>query len=170
MVAMRSPTWAAVGIWTRADLRRRWRSWAVLGLLGGVTLGVAAAGVAGARRTASAVPRFERAAHLADAGVLANSPEFGSGQRAAIAALPYVTATYPFEVAFALEVPSSPPLGDVTLIPTTDAAARNLVGVLVAGRFPDPARADEVVVDQNARKRFHLDVGATMTVAQSIAP
>ena len=77
---MRSPTWAAVWIWARADLRRRWRSWAVLGLLGGVTLGLAAAGVAGARRTASAVPRAERAAHLADAAVLANSPEFDDAE------------------------------------------------------------------------------------------
>src|SRR5689334_1909094 len=102
MIAMRSPTWAAVGIWTRADLRRRWRSWAVLGLLGGVTLGLAAAGVAGARRTESAVPRYERAADVADAGVLANSLAFDERERAAVAALPYVTATYPFEVAFAL--------------------------------------------------------------------
>ncbi len=167
---MRSPTWAAVWIWTRADLRRRWRSWAVLGLLGGVTLGLAAAGVAGARRTASSVPRAERAFNVADAGVLANNPSFDDRERAAVAALSYVTATYPFEVAFALQVPTSPALGDVTLIPTTDAATRNMIGDLVAGRFPDPARTDEVVVDQNARRRFHLDIGATMTVAQSISP
>jgi hypothetical protein len=170
MVAMRSPTWAAVRIWAGADLRRRWRSWAVLGLLGGVTLGLAAAGVAGARRTASAVPRAERAFNVADAGVLANNPSFDARTRAAVAALPYVTATYPFEVAFALGVPSSPALGNVTLIPTTDAATRNMIGHLVAGRMPDPTRADEVVVDQNARRRFHLDIGATMTVAQSISP
>jgi hypothetical protein len=170
MVAMTSPTWAAVRIWASADVRRRWRSWAVLGLLGGVTIGLAAAGVAGARRTASAVPNAERALHVADAGVLANSPAFGDRQRAAIAALPYVTATYPFEVAFALEVPSDPPLGTTTLVPTTDAAARNLIGVLVAGRMPDPARADEVVVDQNARRRFGLGIGSTMEVAQSISP
>ncbi len=167
---MRAPTWAAVWIWTRADLRRRWRSWAVLGLLGGVTFGLAAAGVAGARRTASAVPRYERAAQITDAGVLANSPAFGERERAAIAALPYVSATYPFEVAFALGVPSAPALGDVTLVPTTDAAVRNFVGVLVAGRFPDPARVDEVVVDQNARRRFGLGIGSTMVVGQSVSP
>jgi hypothetical protein len=170
MVAMKSPTWAAVRIWASADLRRRWRSWAVLGLLGGATLGLAAAGVAGARRTASAVPRAERALHVADAGVLANSPKFDARERAAVAALPYVSATYPFEIAVALEVPTAPPLSDSTLVPTTDAAARNLIGVLVDGRLPDPARADEVVVDQNTRRRFGLGIGSTMVVEQSVTP
>src|SRR6201995_4160280 len=101
---MASPRWTAVSIWTRADLRRRWKSWAILGLLAGGTLGTAAAGLAGARRTASAVPAFARAVHLADAGILANNPAYDAAKRAQVAALPEVTATYPFDIAFSLDV------------------------------------------------------------------
>ncbi|HZP27838.1 MAG TPA: hypothetical protein VFC99_02705 [Acidimicrobiia bacterium] len=39
---------SAAWLWARAELRARWRSWLVLGLLAGATAGIAAAGVAGA--------------------------------------------------------------------------------------------------------------------------
>jgi len=45
------------------------------------------------------------------------------------------------------------------LFPVTAASIPILTGPLVAGRLPDPARADEIVVDENIRNRFHLDLG-----------
>jgi ABC-type antimicrobial peptide transport system permease subunit len=48
-------------MWARAELRARWKAWLLLGVLAGVTIGVAAAGWAGARRTARAVPDAVRA-------------------------------------------------------------------------------------------------------------
>jgi hypothetical protein len=80
----------AAWMWARADLRARWRSWVVLGLLAGVTFGLAAAGVAGARRTDTALPRALAASPRLDAAVLPNDPEFDAEKRAAVARLPEV--------------------------------------------------------------------------------
>ena len=71
---------SAIWLWTRADLRNRWRSWVVLGLLAGVTFGLAAAGVAGARRTEDALPRLI-ATGVPHAAVLPNDPAFDAAQR-----------------------------------------------------------------------------------------
>jgi hypothetical protein len=133
-------------------------------------MGLAAAGSAGARRTSTAVPRYTRVGNLPDAAVLANSPSFDAGQRAQMAALPEVTATYPFEIAFAMAVTKPAAFQVGQLIPTTTAAARMLAGPVVAGRSPDPARADEVIVDENARRQFGLGIGSTMVVAQAAPP
>ena len=53
-------------LWARAELRSRWRSWVVLGVLAGCVFGLAAAGVAGARRTSVAVPRYVTASAVAN--------------------------------------------------------------------------------------------------------
>ena len=158
-------------MWARAELRARWKAWILLGLLAGVTVGIAAAGFAGARRTANAVPNMVAAGHVPSAAILANDPTFDAAARARVAALPGVTHAYPFVVGVAAEVLSPPGLGDASssLFPASAAAEPVLVGVLLEGRLPDPKRADEVVVDENTRHRFHLDIGSTMVVAQSAA-
>jgi ABC-type lipoprotein release transport system permease subunit len=156
-------------MWLRADLRHRWRSWIVLGLLAGIVFGVAAAAVAGARRTSEAVPRLIRATGSLDAGVLANSPAFDARTRAAVAALPEVDHAYPFAVPFALGVARPRELPG-TLLPTTPATQRALTGVVLEGRIADPRRADEVVVNQIARDKLGLRIGSTMVVAQTVTP
>jgi ABC-type antimicrobial peptide transport system permease subunit len=162
----------AAWMWARAELRTRWKAWVLLGLLAGVTVGVAAAGWAGARRTERAVPDAVAAARIPTAAVLANDPAFDEQQRAAVARLPGVTATYPFMVGFSTQVFSPRHLGDETssLFPTEPASMAILAGPLVAGRLPNPARADEVVVDENTRDRYHLDLGSTMVVGQDAVP
>jgi hypothetical protein len=155
-------------MWARAELRARWKAWILLGLLAGATVGVAAAGIAGARRTANAVPRFVAAARLPTAALLASDPRFDADARRRVAALPGVANTYPFAVGIATEVFSPPKLGDATsaLLPLTPTTMRLLSGPLVAGRLPDPSRADEVVVDENARDRYHLGLGSKMVIGQ----
>jgi ABC-type lipoprotein release transport system permease subunit len=139
----------------------------MLGLLAGTTFGLAAAGWAGARRTAVVVPRFVAAVHAPTAAVLANDPTFDEAKRRQVARLPEVREVYPFALAFSIRVE---PLGDNGgLVPTTAEGVRLLSSPLVAGRFPDPARADEVAVDQNVRRKFNLILGATMTIRQSIS-
>ena len=86
----------AVWLWTRSDLRRRWMSWTVLGVLAGISIGLACASIAGARRTDAALPRFVAVSHIPDAVVLANDPAFDEAAQAKLAALPEVTASYPF--------------------------------------------------------------------------
>ena len=89
-------------VWTcaRSDLRRRWLSWVVLGLLAGVTVGLACAGFAGARRTDQVMSRYIALAGVPDAAVLANSPTYDEDVRAAVARLPEVEGTSPFVVPF----------------------------------------------------------------------
>jgi hypothetical protein len=151
-------------MWVRADLRRRWRSWVVLGLLAGVSVGLACAGVAGARRAENAVPAFARAAHLPDAAILANDPAFDASVRSRIDALPEVRQSYPFMVAFLLETDRKGL--EAPLVPTAPQTVRPSYGILVAGRAPDPKRADEIIVNENVRDRFGLDIGSTYTLVQ----
>jgi FtsX-like permease family len=152
-------------MWARADLRTRWRSWVVLGLLAGVSAGIAAAAIAGARRTDTAISGYIRAGHVPDAAVLANDPSFDEAKRAAVAALPEVATSSPFLVPFELRV-TSPAGMETSLIPVDERTASDFGGVIVAGRRPDPKRADEAVVNQAVRRQFGLDIGATFTVAQ----
>jgi len=149
----------AAWIWARSEFRARWKAWFLLGLLAGATVGVAAAGLAGARRTEDAVPNYVAAAHVPTAALLANNPSFGPTQRRQVAALPGVTQTFPFLVGDA----------SAALFPASAASLRVLTGPLMEGRLPDPTRADEVTVDENTRDRYHLDIGSTMVVGQSTA-
>ena len=157
----------AVWLWTRADLRQRWRSWVVLGLLAGATVGLAMAGVAGARRTANAVPRFIAASPNFDAAILPNDPSFDAAQRKAVAALPEVKETYPFWVPFAVDTLQPKAIGG-TLLPTTPAGNRLMAGVILEGRPPDPTKVDEVVIDQNLSRKYGLKIGSTIVVGQSV--
>jgi hypothetical protein len=156
-------------MWARSELRARWKAWLLLGLLAGATVGVAAAGWAGARRTQRSVPALVAAARLPTAAILANDPAFGAEQRARIARLPGVTATYPFQLGFTTAVFSPRGMEAGNLFPVDAATVRVLASPLVDGRLPDPRRADEVVVDENARDRFGLTIGASMVVGQIVS-
>ncbi len=154
----------AVRMWARAELRARWKAWALLGLLAGATFGLSAAAVAGARRTQDSIPAFVAASHIPSAAILANDPSFGADQRRAVGALPEVTRGYPFLVAFGTAVVSPQGL-DSTILPITPRGTRFFVGPLVEGRAP--RGSDEVVVNEVARHKLHLGVGSTMVVGQS---
>src|SRR5436190_14859075 len=142
-------------MWARSELRGRWRSWVVLGLLAGATFGLAAAGWAGARRTSVALPNFIAAQRNApDAAALVNDPTFDAAKRARADALPEVKTVYPFVVAVAITVKPLPDEGG--LIPATQGAAEMFGSPIVQGRMADGSRADEVVVDQNLQRKYHL--------------
>lgn len=145
----------------------------MLGLLAGATFGLAAAGVAGARRADAAVPRYLAASGpRLDAAILPNDPAFDADVRARVAALPEVQRTYPFVVAFALSVPRPKALGGdfPGLLPTDAGGNRVMANVIVDGRVPDPGRPDEIAVDEFARDRYGLDLGSTMVLAQTVTP
>ncbi len=89
-------------------------------------------------------------------------------ERAAVAALPEVRGEFPFLVPIALEA-ISPRGWDAPLLPVAPASVRPMAGVLVAGRLPDPARADEIVVNETARDRLGLDLGTTVVLGQSVS-
>lgn len=160
----------AAWMWARAELRARWRSWLVLGLLAGATAGIAAAGVAGARRSEAAVPGFVAAQPgELDAAVLPNDPAFDADQRAAVAALPEVRETLPFYVPFLLATQRPSGL-DGTLLPRTPRTALVSEGVLVEGRHTNPNRADEATIDEKAARHYHLGLGSSFVVVQPLPP
>src|SRR5690349_5010935 len=131
-------------MWGRSELRGRWRSWVVLGLLAGATFGLAAAGWAGARRTSVALPNYLGAhPNLPDAGALVNDPSFGAAKRGRAAALSEVKTVYPFVVAVGIE--AKPTTDGGGLIPVTQSTAELLGSPIVKGRMADASRADEVV-------------------------
>jgi hypothetical protein len=140
----------------------------VLGILAGATFGLAAAGWAGARRTSVALPNYIAAVDLPDAAALVNDPSYDAAKRAQVEALPEVETVYPFVVAIGITVKPLPDEGG--LIPATQAGAEGLAGIIVEGRMADASRADEAVVDQNLQRKYGLDIGSTLTIAQHATP
>ena len=62
---------AAIGLWGRGELARRWKALVALGVLAGLVGGLTLAAVAGARRTSTAYERFREATGRSDAIVFA---------------------------------------------------------------------------------------------------
>ena len=155
----------AAWMWGRSELRARWRSWVVLGLLAGVTFGLAAAGLG------------RRPPHVGRASELHRGPaerarrrrpgqrpvvrrgEAAAGRRAARGAAPSIRSWSPSRSTVEADerrrrARAEPQADDASCWPA----------VIIEGRMADPARADEVVVDQNMQRKYGLDIGKTMTL------
>lgn len=164
----------------RSLLRRKWPSWLGLALLLGVAAGGVIGGVAGAQRTASANERFREAHRAYDliVGVrCAGSPAECVEE---IRALPSVA-----DVALVEQLSAFIATADGTsLQPFADDACYSgpgrvdLVGDpsdrfgtelnemrIVAGRRPDPAAADEVVLSKSTADHLDLGPGDTLQVS-----
>jgi hypothetical protein len=145
-----------IASWLRLELRRRWRSLAVLALLIAIASGTVMAAVAGARRGASALSRLQDRTLAATAAVYANDPNF---DWQTIRALPEVEALGTFVVTYGEDLEGLPD-GTVAFPPADDNEMRTIERpVVLAGRLPDPARSDEAVVTPLFAKNFHKDVG-----------
>ena len=159
---------AAVRLRLRAELRTRWRAWLALAALSGLLAGVVIATVAGARRTDSAVARHRIATGAADVWV-ARSDFFGLElDFSRVERLPQVLqAARSRDLAFWARTESGRPVthADVELGVSTQGrdGAQNRPMVL-AGRPPDPAAADEIFVGHRAADRYDLGVGSTLRV------
>jgi hypothetical protein len=155
----------------RAELRRRWRTWLALGALAGLAGGVVVALAAGARRTASALDRYAVAVNYADAYVVKG---FAFGGDALdldrVARAPQVvTSQQSAELAAVSRSRSGQaiyPAGPDSILyrVPTDGRRANAIDrpQVIAGRLPDPARADEALADANARDSLGDGVGDTV--------
>jgi hypothetical protein len=153
----------------RAELRNRWRATLGLALLVGLVAGVAIASAAGARRTASAYPRFLAASNAADVLVNPDLGVFTELDFDAVAALPeveemsavagliVVTAGADGEPHFA---------GAPLAVAAVDGRGFSSIErpKLVEGRLPDPNRADEVYVNPALAASEGLVPGAELTL------
>ena len=174
----------------RTHARRSWVAWVGVGLVLAVTAGVAMAGMAGARRMASAYPRYLASAKAPD--MVVEPPFDPSGQVSDPTVLQRIADTFVEEVERLPQVRSvSVSRGTTALLPgagglpdvgklidalssmngrylSTDRAA------VLSGRLPDPRRADEVLVDRNFAEHHRVGPGSTvrlwLVTDQSLSP
>jgi cell division protein FtsX len=144
---------AVVHAWLRVDLRRRWRSLAVLALLIAVAGGTIMAALAGARRQASAPERLYDRTLPAVAAILANTPGFDWDK---IRALPEVAVLSTFGPGYPIEGLGNQ-TADLAIGPEMLSTIER--PVRYTGRLPDPARADEALVTRGFVSHHHLGVG-----------
>ena len=146
--------------WVRAQARTRRQGWAVLALLMIVLGGAALTAAAGARRTDTAVPRYEALTHTGED--IEIGPVFPG-----IARLP--------EVEHMAEIVGEPlfhvrPDGSVDKrfpvpIATNGYDLASFIPPLVrAGRMPRPDRPYEAFATEAAAARLHLHVGSRLTL------
>ena len=157
---------AAVWIRLRAELRMRWRAWLVLALIAGLAGGAVTAIAAGARRTDTTITRWRTATDTVDVWVGKSSVYSLEADFARVERLPQVAdAVRSADLAFWGRT------GDGRAVTVNDVELNAPFGrgdccasrpILVAGRLPDPARANEVFVDSAAAEHYDLRVGSTL--------
>ena len=152
-----------VAAWFRLDLQRRWKSLLVLALLVAFSAGTVMTAVAGARRGASAVDRLSAPTLPATVAVLPNQPGF---DWEAVRALPEVEALTTFVLTASYVIDELPPdFSGAGFPPGDDEIFRTIERpVVLDGRLPDPARADEIVVSPTFEDTHGLGVGDTVTL------
>lgn len=157
---------AAVGLWARNEIARRWKALVALGVLAGLVGGLALAAVAGARRTSTAYERFREATGRSDAIVFATLIGVIDADYTPVRNLPEVEDAGEFTLA-PVRVEGYPTLSQ--LAPNDDRLYRTINRpLLVSGRLPDPARADEVVVNRQAAAQLGLGVGDRLKLLSSL--
>src|ERR1700685_3207358 len=137
----------AAAFWARRDVRRRWRSLVLLGVLIGLTAGFALASWAGARRTDTALERLRVQTNAADAVVFPSQVGVEDPNWSRLRARPEVKTVAVWDLLFGT-YDHQPSLifgsSDGTYLGKVDKP------VVVKGRMFNPQSPNEVVVDENA--------------------
>jgi ABC-type antimicrobial peptide transport system permease subunit len=141
----------AAAFWARQDVRRRWRSLVLLGVLIGLTAGFALSAWAGARRTSTALQRLSVQTNAADAVAFASQVDVLHPNWARLAARPEVKTVAVWDLLFgnANGQPGALIFGsrDGTYLGKVDKP------VVIKGRMFNPHSSNEVVVDENVGKQ-----------------
>lgn len=155
--------------WARADLRSRWRSLVVLGVLAGLAAGLTLAALAGARRTDTALARLREHNNAPDAmvfpsqvGAFGPCPSPGPDQPCArwdeFERLDYIRDSARWALSFGLIDGMA---GPVLMFTPLDGGWLGRIErpLVIEGRMFNPDRHDEVVVDERFAKDFDAGVG-----------
>jgi putative ABC transport system permease protein len=151
--------------WMRGliELRRRWRVFVALGLVGGLLFGAAIAAAAGARRTWSAYPRFvdRYVGYTISIGV-GGYPN-GAETLDALARLPDVEASWRVALFIgAVVLPNGTRVSfpDVFMLGQRSEKSSGVIGSkILSGRAPAADRADEAVVNYAFADHYALKPG-----------
>lgn len=154
----------AAWLWARSRLRQRWRSLLVIALLAGIGSGVAMTAAAGSVRASSGWQRF-RADTAAPNALFTPSPDHPPALLARARRIPGVTASGAFVYTpvrpghLPAELPTS--IDEVgAFVALDDGLGRSVYRPrILSGRRPDPARADEVTVNEALAELAGLEAG-----------
>jgi ABC-type lipoprotein release transport system permease subunit len=148
--------------WLRLELIRHWRSLGVLALLIALAGTVVLAGVAGARREASAISRLQAQVKPSQIAVYSNSSTIDWDT---VRNFPEVEALSTFLLDYTYGFVGLP--DDVAGFPPTDAETLHSMEtpVVYSGRMWNPNRADEAVVTPMFVDKYHKGVGDTVVLA-----
>ncbi len=147
-------------MWARRDLRRRWLSLVVLGLLAGLSASLAMAAIAGARRADTAFNRLSSGTEAADAVVFPSQTTPGVFNWSKIGTLPYVKAIAPWTLVFGVNGTGSAAHPDLLFMPVDRQWFKTIDRpVIRAGRFWHPGAVGEAMIDEEAASHLKLKVG-----------
>ena len=138
------------------ELRRRWRRVVLLAILVGIVGALVLSTMAGARRTRSALDRFNASSRSAELEVTVGDPT--AAQLEAFGRVKGVAAFAPLQ-GIALLVPSASELSAVAV--ALDHRFGTVVdrARVVSGRSEDPAAPNEVTISETLAAQLHLRVG-----------
>jgi ABC-type antimicrobial peptide transport system permease subunit len=138
----------AAAFWARRDVRRRWRSLVLLGVLIGLTAGFALSAWAGARRTDTALERLRQQTNAADAVVFPSQVGVAHPHWKRLADRPEVRTLAVWDLLFG----SYDGQPGAIIFGSKDGTYLGKVEkpVVVQGRMFNPHSSDEAVVDENS--------------------
>ena len=149
-------------LWAGADVRRRWRSLVVLGLLAGVTAALAMAAFAGARRTDTALARLDKVTNAPDAIIFASQVHDFHPNWGRLAARPEVAQLAIWDLFFCNIYGQE---GGVLFASGGDGWLSSIdKPVVLKGRMFNPKSDDEVVVTDELAAVEGIHVGAVVPV------
>src|ERR1700733_7165457 len=150
----------AASFWANTDVRRRWKSLVLLGILIGLTAGLALSAWAGARRTDTALERLRVQTNAADAIAFPSQVGVGYPNWNRLRVRPEVKTVAVWDLLFGIYDGHEPAVifgsADGTYLGTVEKP------IVVQGRMFNPHSPDEVVVDEDVGKQAP-PVGGTFT-------
>jgi ABC-type antimicrobial peptide transport system permease subunit len=147
---------SAVRMLAGFEMRRRWRRVVVLTLLVGVVGTVVLASVAGARRTESALARFNASSRASNLELTVGDAT--DAQLQAFGGVEGVEAFAPLYTG-GITFPAAPQLQAVAAALDTRFGTVVDRARLVAGRYADPNAVDEATIGETLATQLHLGVG-----------
>jgi hypothetical protein len=143
------------------EVRRRWRSIVALALLVGLVGVIVVAAAAGARRSSTALARFNAYSHSADVEFIVDSPT--------AAQLDQFRRTAQVAEVARLQAYALNPDGarNLAIAAAVDSAMGHRIdrARLVAGRVANPAAADEINIGETLAAKLRLQVGSVLNAS-----
>jgi len=163
----RSTSAAAVSLWSRRELTRRWRALVLLGVLAGLAGGLVAAALEGADRTSTSYRRMRTQLRAADVVFFPSQSGMYDADLTLLDRIPEVEAWGGFGIV-ASQLLELPPGGAPIVLIGADWFSSIERAKVIEGRLPDPDADDELVVNEAAAasgRELGFGVGSRLTLA-----